>query len=243
MGAEPVVSEPAHLVKLLLLRHGRVANHRGDVPLTEEGTAQADAAGRWFAANEIDVAALLSGETRRAKDTADAFAAGYRSVSVEREIPDSVVSHALRNPDLYLGGQRVNMGEGAAMLAAQVPGVTEEDVVAEPFFAGFLEAADRIGYWLESGNVPGDDAHTVGRRIDAFARSLADVPGWRGRTVVAVTHSPVLRAVRLHHHAIYSREPPFLHGFSLTVARDGGLALHPFSTDTGDIPATSSPGH
>lgn len=233
---------PDHLVRVLLLRHGRVANHRGDVALTDDGTAQSDAAGRWFAAQQIEVAALLSGETLRARDTAAAFAAGYRAADSGQSIPEPVVSFALRNPDLYLAGHRINMGEGAATLAAQAPLVTEADVAASTFFAGFLSADDRIGYWLAAGNVPGDDAHDVGRRIDAFARSLADIPAWHGQTVVAVTHSPVLRAVRLHHQAEYSKEPPFLHGYSLTVGHEGGISFAPFAADTGDIPTTSSPG-
>lgn len=227
-------------IRLLLLRHGQVPHHRADVAPTDLGLAQADAAGRWFAGQSIDVAGLLSGETRRTVETASAFAAGMRAGGAA--VPDPVVSFALRNPDLYLGGHRINMGEGAAFLAAQSPDVTEADVEASPFFAGFIGAPDRIGFWLEHPNPPGDDARSVGRRIDTFARSLADVPAFAGRTVVAITHSPVLRALRHHHWADYSREPPFLHGYALTLAPEGGLTLAGFASDTGDLPTTSRPG-
>lgn len=223
-----------------MLRHGQVANHRGDVPLTDLGIAQSEAAGRWFAQEKIEIACLLSGETLRTKDTASAFAASYRDAG--GDVGDPVVSFALRNPDLYLGGHRINMGEGAATLAAQSPAVVEDDVLASSFYAGFLDAKDRIGYWLEHGNPPGENARDVGVRVDMFARSLADVPAWEGKIVVAISHSPVMRAVRYHHWGAYSREPPFLHGYDLTLDAVGELRLSTFETDTGDIPETSRPG-
>lgn len=227
-------------VRLILLRHGQVANHKADVPPTELGLAQSEAAGRWFAGQGVDIACLLSGETRRTIETADTFASAFRAAG--GDVPDPLVSFALRNPDLYLGGHRVNMGEGAAFLASQSPAVTEADVEASDFFRGFLAAADRIGFWLQHENPPGENSTAVGLRVNAFARSLADVPAWAGRAVVAVGHSPVLRALRYTHTGEYTREPPFLHGYDLTVGRDGELRLATFTSDTGDIPATSRPG-
>ncbi len=228
--------------RLLLLRHGRVAHHRGDVPLTEIGEAQADAAGRWFATEGIEVAGLLSGETLRTRATAERFAASYRAVGTAMSIPDPQVSFGLRNPDLYLGGHRINLGEGAEFLAAQVDGVDPATVAESTFYGELIEASDRVGCWLEHGNVPGELAHDVGRRVDVLARSLTDVEAWRGKTVVAMTHSPVLRAVRLHHVGRYSREPPFLHGYSLVVDASGALEFTEFATDLGDVPTTSRPG-
>ncbi len=227
-------------LRLLLLRHGQVPHHRADVAPTDLGMAQADAAGRWFGRQQVDIACLFSGETRRTRDTASGFAAGVRAAG--GETPDPLVSTALRNPDLFLGGHRINMGEGAAFLAAQSPEVTEADVEASTFYGAFITAPERIGFWLEHGNPPGENARSVGRRVDDFARSLADVPSWAGRTVVAITHSPVLRAVRYHHWGDYSREPPFLHGYALTLGPEGGLTLSSFATDTGDLAPTSRPG-
>lgn len=228
-------------VRFIMLRHGRVAHHRGDVPLTDLGVEQAEAAGRWFANEGIEVAGLLSGETRRTRDTADRFVEAYRGAS-NTPIPDPVISFGLRNPDLYLGGHRINLGQGAEFLASQADGVDEATVEASPFYGPLMTAPDRVGHWLEHGNVPGDDAHDVGRRIDVLARSLVDVAPWRGKTVVAMTHSPVLRAVRLHHEGTYSKEPPFLHGYLLVVSPQGALTFGEFATDLGDVPTTNRPG-
>ena len=228
-------------VRLILLRHGQVANHRGDVPITELGVLQAEAAGEWFASVECnEIACLMTGETQRTISTGDSFALGFRSAG--GTVPDPVVSFALRNPDFYLGGHRINMAEGAEALAAQSPPVNPEDVGEVEFYKDLMAAKDRVGFWLEHGSPPGDTSHDVGRRIDHFARSLAAVPRWRGRTVVAITHSPVLRAIRHHHWGEYSKEPPFLHGYSLTLEPTGELRLETFTSETGDIPTTSRPG-
>ena len=236
------MTEQGPVGHLLLLRHGRVAHHRGDVPLTEMGVAQAEAAGQWFGTQGRTIAGLLSGETRRTRDTATHFAASYRAAAPGHSMPEPVVSFGLRNPDLYLGGHRINLGEGAEFLASQAPGVDPATVEASTFYGALMHAQDRVGYWLEHGNVPGENAHDVGRRIDILARSLADVEQWRGRTVVAVTHSPVLRAVRFRHTGEYSKEPPFLHGYSLTVRASGAIEFAEFETDLGDVPTTSRPG-
>lgn len=228
-------------MRLILLRHGQVPHHRGDVGLTDMGVAQAQAAGAWFARERIKVAALLSGETRRTMDSAAELAVGYRSVPGCPALPDPEVSFGLRNPDLYIGGHRVNLAEGAAAIAAQAPGVDEEQVTASPFFGPLITADERVGYWLAHPNPPGEDAHAVAGRVRALARSLADAYE-SDATVVAVTHSPVLRAVRLGFENRYTREPPFLHGFALEIPEMGAISFSMFETDTGDIPVTAKPG-
>lgn len=237
-----MTSHGGRAVQAVLLRHGQVAHHRSDVGLTDLGVAQSEAAGRWFAEQDIEIECLLSGETARTLDTATAFAAGYRGVAGSPELPDPAVSFALRNPDLYLGGHRVNIAEGAEAIAGQAPGISPEDVVRSPFFGELISAKERVGYWLEHPNPPGEDAHAVARRIVSFVRSLGDGAGRAGATIVAITHSPVLRAVRLGFENVYTREPPFLHGFSLIAGQNGDISFSLFETDTGDIPATSKPG-
>ena len=235
------MSDQGQSVRFLMLRHGRVAHHRGDVPLTDMGTAQAEAAGKWFASEGIEIAGLLSGETLRTRDTAEKFAAAYRGASGVA-LPDPAVSFGLRNPDLYLGGQRINLGEWAEFLASQAPGVDPAAVETSVFYGGLMAAKDRVGHWLEHGNVPGENAHDVGRRVDVLIRSLVDVEAWRGKTVVGISHSPVMRAVRFNHWGEYSKEPPFLHGYSLTVHESGAIDFALFETDLGDVPTTNRPG-
>jgi broad specificity phosphatase PhoE len=210
--------------RLLLLRHGEVASHRGDVPLTAAGRAQAEDAGRRLAAAGVGKVRLLSGATRRAQETADGVRDGLAAAGAQVAGPD--VAFALRNPDLYLAGARVDMVSTAEAFAAQVPWLTADDVLAVPFFAGFLTAPDRIEHWLRSPAPPGDDAAAVAARIVAFARSLGDA-GTRADTVVAVTHSPVLRAVGVGLGLDDPGEPPYLTGFEVWVG-DGAASAKPF---------------
>lgn len=45
---------------------------------------------------------------------------------------------ALRNPDVYVAGVRLNLVRSPAALAEQVPGLSEQDAAANEFSAGFL---------------------------------------------------------------------------------------------------------
>jgi broad specificity phosphatase PhoE len=194
--SEPVVpslAPGAH--RLLLLRHGEVASHRGDVPVTAAGLATATALGRHLGSSGAGRVQVLSAHTLRATQTAQAIADGARGAGAVVDGPTECF--ALRNPDLYLAGVRVDLVSTAAAFAEQVPGLAEEAAAASPFFAGFLAAADRIGWWLRHPEPPGDDATCVQHRITAFARSLADLGDGAPGTTVAVTHSPVIRACAL----------------------------------------------
>ena len=204
--------------RLLLLRHGEVASHRGDIPLTTAGRDHAVEAGRRLAASGLGAVRLLSGATRRASETAMGVGEGLASAGAAAAGPD--VAFALRNPDLYLAGARVDMVSSADAFAAQVPWLSAGDVLAAPFFADFLTAPDRIEFWLRAEDPPGDDAATVAARIVAFARSLAD-SGTGADTVVAVTHSPVLRAVAVGLGLDDPGEPGYLTGYAVEVATDG----------------------
>jgi hypothetical protein len=128
----------------------------------------------------------------------------------------------LRNPDLYLAGERVEMVSTAEAFADQVPGMTAAAVLAVPFFAGFLSAADRIGFWLGCTDPPGDTAPGVAARIAAFAGSLRDHE--TPETVFGVTYSPVLRAVARRCTGEDPGEPAYLRGYAVDVDR-GRLAI------------------
>jgi broad specificity phosphatase PhoE len=212
--------------RLLLLRHGEVASHRGDIPITAAGREHAAEAGRRMAEAGLGTVRLLSGATRRASETAQGVRDGLASAGTPAAGPD--VAFALRNPDLYLAGARVDMVSSAEAFAAQVPWLAADDVLAAPFFAGFLTAPDRIGFWLRAEAPPGDDAADVAARIVVFARSLADA-GTGADTVVAVTHSPVLRAVAVGLGLDDPGEPGYLTGYAVEVPAEGPATAEVFT--------------
>ncbi len=106
---------------------------------------------------------------------------------------------AIRNPDLYVAGQRVEMVSSVEALAEQLaaPSVDPETLSKHPFFSEFWASPDRIGYWVEHPDPPGEDTAAVARRQMTFALSLPGVPKNTAVRYVLSTHSPVLRAILL----------------------------------------------
>lgn len=209
-------------VTVLLLRHAHVEGHRGDVPITDEGHGQARRAGEWIGSDGFKVGAVLYGGTRRTRETAEGILVGLGAGSPRAM--EALDCFALRNPDLYLGGDRVSMVSTAGAFAEQTQNLTADDVSRVRFFREWLEHPERVGFWVAHQSPPGDTAASVSRRISAFAASLADVPAWQGKTVVAVTHSPVLRSVGLHLHGIDPGEPALVTGYKLLV-RSGSVDI------------------
>jgi broad specificity phosphatase PhoE len=208
--------------RLLLLRHGEVPSHRGDVAVTGRGLDSAEQVGRRLATTAGRIR-VLTGETLRTRQTGAAIATGASAAGAIVDEPR--VAFALRNPDLYVGGERVDMVSSAAALAEQVPGMTEDEAAAVPFFAKFFAQPDRIGWWLRLGDVPGDDAEALARRIDHFAASLPDRATQPAELTIGVTHSPVLRACALAHLGHDPGEPEWLTGLELSVSSDRTVAV------------------
>jgi broad specificity phosphatase PhoE len=207
---------------LFLLRHGEVTSHRGDVPVTEEGLQTAVEVGRRLAGRADGMIRVISGETRRTRDTAAAVARGAREAGAE--VIEDGVAFALRNPDLYLAGVRVNMVSSEANFAEQIPGFTEADVAKVGFFAEWLTVPDRVGWWVRHPAPPGDDAAAVATRIRAFAASLADRDDATAFTV-GITHSPVLRACALDVAGSDTGEPNWLAGLEADISADRSVHL------------------
>lgn len=210
---------------LVLLRHGAVASHRGDVPVTHEGRWQAEQAGRRLAGQAARSAAVFVGPTLRARQTGLFLLHGLTSARRSIRASGLAVTLALRNPDLYLAAQRVEMVSTAAAFADQVPGLRAADVTRVRFYAGFLSAPDRIGYWVNSADPPGEGPDAVAARIIAFAASLDHAPGLAASMVVGVTYSPVLRAVARHYLGTDPGEPGYLSGYCLLRKPGGGYRL------------------
>ena len=103
--------------------------------------------------------------------------------------------------------------------------MTEDEAAAVPFFAKFFAQPDRIGWWLRLGDVPGDDAEALARRIDHFAASLPDRATQPAELTIGVTHSPVLRACALAHLGHDPGEPEWLTGLALSVSSDRSIAV------------------
>ena len=223
---------------LHLLRHARVASHAGDMPLAEDAAAAIDAAAERIGAGLTpgERIVCLSTGTRRTRETAEALGSRLEGQRGAR-IVHRGGSEALRNPDLWLGGHRVEMVSTAAAFAAQLPegAISEAEVMGEPFFAGFLMAPDRIGHWLNHPAPPGEAAPDVARRVLACARSFHALNAPPDR-VLCVTHSPVLRAVICRGLALSDPgEPDWVESVNLVV---GQTNTYRFRAASGAIPTT-----
>lgn len=216
-------------MRLYLLRHGEVTSHRGDIRITAEATLHAFEVGRGFGRRDARPVVVLSGETRRATETAAHLARGV--VDAGGEVIGPEIAFALRNPDLYIAGARVDMVSSPDALADQVEGLDADDVPKLAFFPEFIASPDRIGWWLAHESPPGEDAQSVAGRVRSFGASLVDpIPG-KPDVVVAITHSPLLRAVGLDFLGRDIGEPPWVSGLVLSVEKDGKMSVDGFEME------------
>lgn len=217
------------------VRHGKIASHQGDVPVTDEGLKQAEAMGRRLAdevSSDEDIFFLYA-PTRRTRETAMAIRrgmeAGLDDVDVQKRHLFAPTEHwALRNPDLYVGGNRVEMVSSAQAMAEQTGayGIDAQRLLTSPFLREFWEATDRIGYWVNHADPPGEDADAVARRVLTFATSLLDLPQARSRRYICVTHSPVMRAfLRRSLLGQDPGEPDYSESIDMLFAESGALTL------------------
>jgi hypothetical protein len=148
-----------------------------------------------------EIVSILHAPTRRTRESAvvqhSMIAALYDGmVEPQIEMLDPTEHAAIRNPDIYVAGVRVEMVSSGETLAEQLPpgSLGTQDLAELPFWPGFWADPDRIGYWVKQSNPPGEDADTVARRLLTFAVSLLDLPRMRPRRYICVTHSPTMRA-------------------------------------------------
>ncbi len=216
-------------MRLYLLRHGEVTSYRGDAPITTDGEREAFEVGQGFGRRERKPIATLSGDTRRAMGTAAHLARGV--LDAGGRVVGPAVALALRNPDLYIAGVRVDMADSPDALADQVDGLSADDVASLDFFPEFIVSPDRIGWWLVHETPPGEDARSMAARVRSFAASLVDpIPGRPG-VVVAVTHSPLLRAVGLDFLGRDIGEPPWVSGLVVSVDSDRKMSVDLFGVE------------
>ena len=220
------------------IRHGKVSSHQGDVPVTEEGLEQAEAVGRQLAEEispDEDIFFLYA-PTRRTRETAVAI---RRGMEAELGIADVRRGHqwrlfapaehlALRSPDLFVGGIRVEMVSSPQAMAEHTApyGIDAERLLQIPFLRGFWEVHDRIGYWVNHPDPPGEDAAAVARRALTFATSLLDLPQAQPRRYICVTHSPNMRAfLRRYLLGQDPGEPGYGESIDILFAENGSLTL------------------
>lgn len=213
------------------VRHGEIPSHRGDVPLTGRGLAQARRWGRSLAGvlSRGETVRLMHAPTLRTRQTAEGI---YSGIAGARDpggldLREPVEQWALRNPDLYVAGQRVEMVSTPEALAEQLsdPPLDAAALSKHPFFRGFWGSADRVGYWVRHPDPPGEDAAAVARRQLAFALSLLERPE-RGPVRYALsTHSPVMRAILLYYLGEDPGEPDYLEPVYMIVSDTGSVEL------------------
>jgi broad specificity phosphatase PhoE len=222
-------------LQIHLVRHEKVASHLGDVSITEDGLQRAEAVGQQFAEkiSPDEHVFFLYAPTRRTRETAEAIRRGMEAESGTADARQGQLfapaEHlAIRNPDLYVGGHRVEMVSSARAMAEQTApyGIDAEKLLEIPFLRGFWEAQDRIGYWVNHSDPPGEDADTVARRVLTFAVSLLDLPRTQPRRYICVTHSPVMRAfIRRYLLGQDPGEPGYSESIDILFIENGPLAL------------------
>lgn len=213
-------------MQVLFLRHGEVASHRGDVPVTEAGLRHAEQSGKALAAAFDTPVTVFYGGTRRTRETAEAL---IRGMDAPERVDGPLDSVALRNPDMYAAGTRVNMVSSPESLAEQVPGMTAAQAAANAWWATFFHAPDRIGWWLGQDDPPGETRKDVSARLWRFARTFADPGPYRGRLVVCVTHSPLLRSLAIGAGLPDPGELDYVTGSRVSVGDDGRLDVETFA--------------
>ena len=212
-------------VRIHWLRHGKIASHRGNVPLTEEGLAQARERGRVLA-GEIspgEVVRFMHAPTLRTRQTVEEVRASMEEALGSDsgvELLEVSEQWAIRNPDIFVAGQRVEMVSSVEALAEQLsaPPVDPKTLANHPFFSAFLASSDRIGYWVEHPDPPGEGTVAVARRQMTFATSLLDKQEDRPLRYVLATHSPVLRAILLCYLGEDPGEPGHLESIDLILS-------------------------
>ncbi len=222
-GADP------HGPVVWFFRHAAIESHRGDVPATAAGLAHAESVGATLAASCPDGARVefLHAPTVRTAQTAEALRRGLeRAGRGDVELGEPRVEPAIRNPDLYVAGHRVEMVSALDALAAQLPdgALTRDELERNAFFSRFLAAPDRVGLWVADDDPPGERADDVARRVFAWARSVGDADGRGARRYVCVTHSGPLRAlVRRYVLGRDPGEPEYVEPVELAFGRGGRL--------------------
>src|SRR5260370_12404714 len=217
------------------VRHGKIESHRGDMPLRDEGRRPAEAFRQRLNEELImgEVVSFLYAPTRRARQTTETIYTTLRTTSGyadsrQTQLLAPVEHWALRNPDIYVAGSRIELVSTPEAVAEQLPetGLSPQELARLPFLHGFWSDPDRIGYWVNHPNPPGEDADTFARHLLTFTAPLLHLPPMQPGRYICVTHSPVLRAfLRRYLVGHDPGAPDHLEAVDLHFAPDGTLTL------------------
>ena len=213
-------------------RHAEIPSHRGDLPATSAGLVHAERVGAALAASCPPGAHVefLHAPTIRTVQTAEALCRGIRGAlpaASDVRLGAPRAERAIRNPDLYVAGHRVEMVSAVEALAAQLPAdaLTPAELDRHAFFSRFLTSPDRIGLWVADDDPPGERADDVARRFLSWARSLRDTAPAHARRYVCVTHSGPMRAVLRRYVLGHDPgEPEYVEAVELRLGPDGSGA-------------------
>ncbi|SRR5436190_5885304 len=217
------------------VRHAKVASHQGNLPLTDEGRRQVEDAGRQFSRKLLpgEVVSLLHAPTRRTRETTLILYSSMVETLDYVKQPEVYLSPpmehwAIRNPDIYIAGTRIELVSTAEAVVEQLPpsSLNQEQVAQLRFLRGYWADPDPIGYWVSHPHPPGEDADTVARRLLTFALSLLDVPRAQPRRYICVTHSPTMRAfLRRYLLGHDPGEPGYLESVDIEFEDDGSYTI------------------
>jgi broad specificity phosphatase PhoE len=218
------------------MRHGKVASHRGDLPLTDEGREQVARVGQRFSRDLVpdEIVSILHAPTQRTRETAlvlynGMLAALTKEQREQIDLRTPVEQQAIRNPDIYVAGTRVEMVSSAQALVDQLPpaSLSVEAAAQLPFWKSFWESPDRIGYWVSHPSPPGEDTESVARRLLLFAASQLDMVSEQPRRTICVTHSPPMRAfLRCYLLGYDPGEPNYTECVDLDLLDDKTCIIH-----------------
>jgi broad specificity phosphatase PhoE len=210
-------------------RHAEISSHRGDLPATSAGLVRAEEVGRALAGSCPEGArvAFLHAPTIRTVQTAEALRRGLRDAlpaSCGVDLREPAVERAIRNPDVYVAGHRVEMVSSFDAVAEQLPAgaMTRDELERHEFFSRFIASPDRIGMWVADDDPAGERADEVAWRFWTWARSVRDTERPYPRRFVCVTHSGPLRAiVRRYVLGDDPGEPEYVEAVELAFDEDG----------------------
>jgi broad specificity phosphatase PhoE len=211
-------------------RHAEIPSHRGDLSATSSGLMHAETVGGALAQScpagtHVE---FLHAPTVRTVQTAEALRRGVQRgllpAASDVVLGRPRVEPAIRNPDLYVAGHRVEMVSAIEAVAAQLPehALTREELDRNPFFSRFLTSPDRVGLWVAEDDPPGERADDVAWRFFTWARSLCDTSRPHARRYVCVTHSGPMRALLRRYVLGHDPgEPEYVEPVELRFAPDG----------------------